>query len=79
MISTDGLARDEFFKGGEDGDFLIFGNELEDIGIDTIDSCELVGSRDSFYLAFDVDNFVAIHRDAEGWAVVLHREGCDVV
>ena len=45
VIGAELASFDQFEKGGNDGDFFIGGNEIENFGINAIDSGELVGAR----------------------------------
>lgn len=79
MIGSQFAAFDEFEEGRDDGDFFVGGDEIEDFGVDDIDSGELVGTGLAVNLATDIGDAVAFHGEMKGRAVALNGEGCGVV
>ncbi len=79
VVGSEFAPFDEFEEGGNDGDFLVCWDEVEDFGIDAIDSGELVSASLSVHLAANVGDFVTIEGEMKGWAVILSCKGGDIV
>ena len=70
---------DGFEKGGDDGDFFVFGDEVEEVGVDAVDAGELMGAFAAVELAVDVGDFSAIEGEVLGGAGGTDGEGGVVV
>lgn len=79
MVGSEFAAFDEFEKGGDDRDFFVGRDEVEDFGVDDVDAGELVGAGLGVDFSVDVSDLVAIEGEMESGAVVLDGEGGGVV
>ncbi len=79
VIGTEFTAFDEFEEGRNDRDLFVWGDQVEDFGIDDINPRELVGSGLAGDQAADVGDAVAFKGEMKGGAVILDGEGGGVV
>jgi len=79
VVSAEFSSFDELDEGGNDGDFLVCGDEIEDFGVDAVDARELVGARVAVGHFPNVGDLASINRNMESWPVILNREGGGIV
>ena len=66
-------------KGGDDGDFFVGWQAVENGGVDAVDSGKLVGAVGDSELVANVADFVSRNSEMFAWALTADGEGGDVV
>lgn len=79
MVGPKFAPFDEPDESGNDGDFLLRWDQVEDFGVDDVNSRELMGSFLLMDQAADVGDAAAVDREAQVGTVILHGQCCGIV
>ncbi len=79
IIGSELFFRNQLEKRGNHGDFFVIGNQIEDFGVNTVNTGELVSPRFAVDHSFDVRDLVSLKGEVLGRTILPDGQGGDVV